>query len=478
MKALVQKTMLGSLLRWLLIPAWILCAVAIIVSLLIHHRNQRQAFIKHALNDICLLSEIYSANVPLPDMLEQLELASALHSGSNSHETRFRFNTVPASLSLGGPPTPIPSNAKAYRKGNCVIRVHSIWSKNGPLQIASIILPSNADAQQQQLLIQYLEKPHLKAFKATDFNTLIVLTMLINVLTFSFIVSLGVRRGLRPLASLVAAIRQLDSSNPGPIRVQNPPREIRYIEDTLNEQLQRIRDNVHRERQFLNDAAHQLRTPVAGILSQSELALTETNPELIRKRLEHIQQASERSATLIRQLLALSRGYESGSLGTILFDLPELARSVALQWVGPAADANIELSYEGEQNVLYNGNPELIREALNNILDNVLQHADGCTEAVVSVHRIQQEGHNQLALAVSDNGKGVHESQLHHLFDRFWINTTSHGSGIGLALVHQVAKAHQGRVDAALCQPYGLMIRMVLPLIENKTNTKSVSQHP
>ena len=145
------------------------------------------------------------------------------------------------------------------------------------------------------------------------------------------------------------------------------------------------------------------------------------------------------------------------------FDLPTLAREVALQWVGPAADAGIEVSYEGESHALLHGNPDLIREALHNMLDNVLQHARNCTEAVVSVYQLQQQDRCQLVLQVQDNGDAVPAAQLEHLFERFWSRSETHGNGIGLALVREIAQARQGRVEAVLRQPRGLLVRMGLP---------------
>ena len=134
-----------------------------------------------------------------------------------------------------------------------------------------------------------------------------------------------------------------------------------------------------------------------------------------------------------------------------------------MQWAGPAADAGIEISYEGEAQGLMTGNPELIREALGNLLDNVIKHARHATEAVVSVHADSQQGRCMLVLQVQDNGEGVTPEQLQHLFERFWTCDDNQGNGIGLALVREIAQAHEGRVEAVLRQPRGLLVRMGLP---------------
>ena len=467
MSALTQKTIRGSLLRWLLIPAWVLGLLGLVSSLLLHNLSHSEHLTRHSLDDLCHLGQLYSAETPLPKMLEQLELTSTLLARSGGHDTRFRFNTLPTLISLGGPPLPIPDDAEHVGKGSCQIRIHTSWDASGRLQIASLLMPAQ-DGSDKSLLIQSVRPFHPIDLRILDLGMQMALTTTATAILFSLIVFFGVRRGLRPLTSLVAAIRQLDSSQSGRIHVDHAPLEIRCIEDTLNEQLERISQQVQRERSFLNDAAHQLRTPIAGILNQSELALTEQDPARVRQRLEHIVQASERSAMLIHQLLALSRGYEAGSLGMVLFDLPELARKVALQWVGPAADIGIELSYEGEDNALYRGSPELLREALHNLLDNVLRHARACTEVVVSVHQTGAPDQRQLILEVRDNGQGLQESQLPYLFDRFWTGDESQGNGIGLALVQQIVQAHQGQVHAELGQPQGLTIRLLLPMNDSQ----------
>ena len=465
MNPAANHTIHSSLLRWLLIPAWSLAALAMLASLLLHKHDRQQHLMQQAQEELCLLANMYDPLIPLPDMLRQLELASSLLSGNASHgAVHFRFNSLPTLVSVGGPPLPVPDEARLLLHDSCTVRFHTLRLPQGRFQVASLLLPATG-TQGHHLLIQSMQRAAAVDAHILELGRHMALTTLVTVTLFSLIVLLGVRRGLRPLQQLVSAIRQLDSSKPGPVRTRQPPHEIRYIEDTLNQQLALIGQQVQRERTFLNDAAHQLRTPIAGIMSQAELALEEAAPPQLQWRLQQILQASERSATLIRQLLALSRGYAHGALGTVPFDLPALAREVALHWVGPAADAGIEISYEGESHALLHGNPDLIREALHNMLDNVLQHARNCTEAVISVYPRQQQGRCQLVLQVQDNGDAVPAAQLEHLFERFWSRSETHGNGIGLALVREIAQARQGRVEAVLRHPRGLLVRMYLPVV-------------
>ena len=463
MGALTQKTIRGSLLRWLLIPAWVLGGLGLLASLLMHNLTHRNHLVEHAHDELCRIGRMYQPDAPLQQSLSRMELASTLFSTATSHgHPHFRFNTLPTLLSVGGPPIPVPEDAWRYQQDGCEVRVHTIWDQGSRQQVTSLLITPER-AGDKRMLVQSVHFAPVINWRVLDLGLQMAISTVVVAIVFSLIVLLGVRRGLQPLANLVTAIRQLDSSKPGPIHVDKPPREIRYLEDTLNQQLQRIGDHVQRERQFLNDAAHQLRTPIAGIMNQAELALDDTDAQQVRQRLQHILQAAERGATLIRQLLMLSRGYENGSLGAVPFDLPQLAREVALQWAGPAADAGIEISYEGEEQGLMAGNPELIREALGNLLDNVIKHAQHATEAIVSVHADSQQGRCMLVLQVQDNGEGVTPEQLQHLFERFWTCDDNQGNGIGLALVREIAQAHQGRVEAVLRQPRGLLVRMCLP---------------
>jgi two-component system sensor histidine kinase TctE len=228
----------------------------------------------------------------------------------------------------------------------------------------------------------------------------------------------------------------------------------------VNELLDAVRRSLSQEKRFVNDAAHQLRTPLAGLVSQSELALKETELQPLRERVLKVHAGALRSAHLVHQLLSLARTEAEVALHPL--DLALLAREVAREWTPKALAAHVDLGYEGDTVVMVQGEKLLLREVLNNLIDNALHYAGSGTTLTVRA----RQGADRCWLEIEDDGPGLPEADLPRAFERFWrASELPGGCGLGLAIVAEIAQRHGGSATAHSVQPHGLLIRIDLPLL-------------
>jgi two-component system sensor histidine kinase TctE len=235
----------------------------------------------------------------------------------------------------------------------------------------------------------------------------------------------------------------------------------------LNQLLSAVRRGLGQEKRFLNDAAHQLRTPLAGLISQTELALAETDPQALRDRLNKVLAGAQRSAHLVHQLLSLARNEVEVKLQPL--DVAALARDVARDWTPRALKAGVDLGFEGIAHAQVAGEALLLREALNNLIDNALTYAGTGSEVTLSVH-VQA---HQVVLEVADNGPGLSPEDVPRVFERFWrASDLPGGCGLGLSIVSEIAQRHRGHAASLPVQPHGLRVQMWLPAINTETEQR------
>jgi two-component system sensor histidine kinase TctE len=290
---------------------------------------------------------------------------------------------------------------------------------------------------------------------------LLLLGALLSILVYG-----GISRGLKPLTRLQAQLgdrRKQALSDLSPIELTQAPQEVHALATALNQLLGAMRRGLGQEKRFLNDAAHQLRTPLAGLISQTELALSETDPLALRERLTKVLAGAQRSAHLVHQLLSLARNEVEVKLRPL--DVAALARDVAREWTPRALKAGVDLGFEGVDHMQIAGEALLLREAFNNLLDNALIYAGKGSEVTLSV---RAEG-DQVLLEVADNGPGLATEDVPHVFERFWrASDLPGGCGLGLAIVSEIAQRHRGQASSLAAQPHGLKVQMWLPGINTE----------
>ena len=239
----------------------------------------------------------------------------------------------------------------------------------------------------------------------------------------------------------------------------------------LNQLLAEVQESVAGQRRFISNAAHQLRTPLAGLKSQTEIALEANHDPALATRLQRVHESAVRSAHLVNQLLALARAEPeaAAALPRSAVDLQALAAGVAAELVPRALAAGIDLGIDsntgdGEAPAVWvMGHEALLREAVLNLVDNAIRYAGRGAEVTLSVTREPGPG-APAVLRVADNGPGVPAEQHEALFGRFFRAThEGSGYGLGLAIVREIATRHGGTAEASTTPPQGLTLTLRLP---------------
>ena len=345
---------------------------------------------------------------------------------------------------------------------------------NRPVRVALLDLDYGTLQARQTLRVQVAQSLTVRERIAHELLEQMLFPMGIMGLALSAVVYAGVLRGLQPLKRLEARIEQAGAISQAagvpqllllPIELTSAPQEVRSLATTINRLLEAVARGQLKEKRFLNDAAHQLRTPLAGLIGQTELALHESREPAVQQRLHKVLSAAQRSAHLVHQLLQLARSESNVEMQAT--DLAALARDVARDWAVRALAQDMDLGYEGEDTLSVQGHPLLLREALNNLIDNALNYAG--TGASVTV-RVAREPDGSLRapsalLVVEDNGPGVPPEHLGDLFARFWRGSDKPGGcGLGLSIVEEIALRHGGEAVAEAVGMRGLRVGMRLPL--------------
>ncbi len=216
------------------------------------------------------------------------------------------------------------------------------------------------------------------------------------------------------------------------------------------------------QKQFLADAAHQLKTPLAGLRMQAELAEREidagaTDAESLKRSLQQIAWSSQRAAHMVNQLLAMARAENrEQALRKQPLNLEDIVTETVRDFVPRAMDKHIDLGYEGPDTAdgaMLHGQPVLIREMVRNLVDNALQYtpAGGTVTARVLTDRLGQV----VVLQVEDTGPGIAEAERDKVFQAFYRSpdTLIDGSGLGLAIVHEVAQQHGAQITIGEAVP-------------------------
>jgi two-component system sensor histidine kinase TctE len=272
----------------------------------------------------------------------------------------------------------------------------------------------------------------------------------------------GLSRGLAPLKSLQRRIRDRDPDDVSPIDPRRAPEEIAPLVDAFNDLLERQNAIVAAQKRFIADAAHQMKTPLAGLRTQTELAMRERDPAELRRSLVQIARSTQRAAHVVSQLLALARTENLRDVATLQpLDLEALARQVVSDWVPAAIERGIDLGYESQRaqwdgdgrdaSARIAGHPLLLRELMNNLIDNGLRYTP--REGSVTV-RIVADGRRVL-LEVEDSGPGIPGTERALVFERFYrvLGTGVDGSGLGLPIVREIASQHGASVEVDDARP-------------------------
>ena len=316
------------------------------------------------------------------------------------------------------------------------------------LRVAYMYLAEPGADKMQWWLIEVGETLEKRSQLANKIIASVILPQFVIIPLAVVLVWFGLSRGLRPLKHLRERIESRREADLSPIVAARVPEELQPLTDAFNAMLARMQNNMDVQRRFIADAAHQMRTPLTGLKMQAQLAMRESDPRQLRYALENISTSVDRASHLVNQLLAMARAEtsEHSKQELAAVDLDQLLREVVETWVERSRARRIDLGYEAAGPAPILGDAFLLREMINNLLDNALRYTP---EAGRVTARVAVEG-DFVALEIEDSGIGISEEEATKVFDRFYRveGTGIEGSGLGLAIVREIAELH--RADASL----------------------------
>ena len=263
--------------------------------------------------------------------------------------------------------------------------------------------------------------------------------VMINLL--EWVVVQGVHSSMRAVNQLSEEIAQRSGDDLAPLAVDALPRELDLLVRHTNDLLVRMNETFAAQRRFVGHAAHQLRTPLAGLKLESELMLAKDLPDDVRVRAQRIKNVTDRMIRMGQQLLLLARVDPDARPqdNFVRIDLCEWVRTSGAEWLARARSAQVDLQLDApEEAVWIEGDPVLLDELLGNLIDNALRYAEHATQIRLQVTSTPP------TLAVEDNGCGILPEEQGKVFEAFYRSAQAieGGSGLGLAIVREIARAH------------------------------------
>jgi two-component system sensor histidine kinase TctE len=332
-----------------------------------------------------------------------------------------------------------------------------------PVRIAYQLLPAPWDAR--PILIQAAETRRQRSALSSRIISGVLLPQFAIIPLAVALVWLGLTRGLAPLTRLKTLIHARRPDDLSPIDLAAVPEELRPIVAAFNDMMSRLADNIGAQQRFIAAAAHQLKTPLTGLKTQTELALQESDPATLRGYLERIALGVDRAAHLTNQLLQLARAeasHETAAQKMAWLSLDELAREVTMECAPRALLRHIDIGFEAAPRPLkIFGVALLLREMLHNLIDNAIKYTPPGGSVTV---RACADGAG--VLEIEDTGIGIPREERARIFDRFYrvLGAPAEGSGLGLAIVREIAVLHDIEITVLDGRHgRGTLFRLALP---------------
>jgi len=453
------RTLRSQLIAWLAVPLLVLWSISTVLDYDIAKRFVNLAYDRALLEaalDIgrqvkLVEDQIY---VDLPEV--------ALQMLQSRESDRLYYLVIGPSNEYitGEPDLPAPSDASTDR-----VRYYDEEYRGRLIRAVAVRVPVQPGSARGAVMIHVAERITVRNDSARQLIAGMVLPQAVLIIAATLAVWYGVGRGLRPLASLRAEIESRSHRDLSAVSEAQAPRELQPLIRAMNDLLARLSAVLGAQQRFIADAAHQLRTPLAGIKTQTELALRNSQSHEVEATLRQLHTATEQTTRLVNQLLSLARA-EPGAKhqhATEPLDLAALARECTMEWVPRALERDIDLGFDGPQAaVTIEGNAFLLKEMLNNVLDNALRYTQRGGQVTV---RVVPDG-GIARLSVEDSGPGIPQRERERVFERFYrvLGTGSDGCGLGLAIVREIAHGHGAAItlDAG---PHGIgtSVQIVFP---------------
>jgi len=454
-----QRSLFGEILDWMLTPLLLLWPISLVLTWLVAQNIAGKPFDRALEYNARAMAQLITMRGSQPEFVlsrPARELLRADDSDTVYYQVRGpRNNLLSGERELPAPPITdkvLPDEVRVrddVMKG-LDIKVAYLWVK----------LPT---ADDQLVLVQVAETLEKRSVLATEIVKGVLLPQFVILPLAVLLVWLALVQAIKPLNQLEERIRARKPDDLSPIDARAVPLEVSPLVDAVNDLLLRLTDTIATQKRFLADAAHQLKTPLAGLRMQADLAQREgASAEDLKHSLRQIGRASIRATHSVNQLLALARAESSGSaMPRALCDLAELCMSVVRDSVPRALEKHIDLGYEGTQpgtlGCTLLGNATLLKEMIRNLVDNAINYTPSSLESpgMITARVLINPAGRALVLQVEDSGPGIPEAERELIFQPFYraLGTDVDGSGLGLPIVLEIAQKHGAKVSLEYTTP-------------------------
>jgi len=459
-----RRSLFGEILDWMLTPLLLLWPISLALTWLVAQNIAGKPFDRALEYNVQALAKL----VVVRNNQVQFNLTAPAREILRADDTDLVYYQVMGTRGeyLSGehdlplpPDEDKPTNGEVRLREDVIqgeeVRVAYTWIK---VDVKSAGPEATNAGTQQTVLVQVAETLEKRKTLATEIVKGTMVPQFVTLPLAVLLVWLALVRGIKPLAQLEKRIRARKSDDMSPLDETAVPEEVAPLVSSINDLLSRLKVSLTTQKRFLADAAHQLKTPLAGLRMQADLAQRETDTDELKKSLKHIGRASIRATHTVNQLLALARAETTGrSLAKQHVDLVLIVSEVMADSVPRALEKRIDLGYDGpaagEPAFQLEGNPTLLKELVRNLLDNAINYTP--EKGQVTVRLMTDRFSGVRVLLVEDSGPGIPESERELVFQPFYraLGTNVDGSGLGLAIVLEIAKQHGATItieDAAL----------------------------
>ena len=454
-----QSSLFGEILDWMLTPLLLLWPVSLVLTWLVAQSIAGKPFDRALEYNVGALTQLVTVNnnrihfnLPLP--------ARELLRADDSDTIYYQVLGARGELLSGERTLPLPPEEEKISFGEIHLRDDEVHG--AAVKVAyTWIKPTLPGAK--PALVQVAETLEKRSVLATEIVKGVMLPQFVILPLAVLLVWLALVQAIKPLNRLEERIRARRPDDLSPIDAQAVPLEVAPLVYSVNDLLMRLQESIATQKRFLADAAHQLKTPLAGLRMQADLAQREgATADELKQSLRHIGRSSIRATHTVNQLLALARAESSGSaMPRTTCDLADLTMSVVRDSVPRALDKHIDLGYEGAQPGATGGqlagNPTLLKELIRNLVDNAINYTPSSLEqpGVITARVLTDPFGKTLVLQVEDSGPGVAAAERELIFQPFYrtLGTEADGTGLGLPIVLEIAHQHHATVELEDTRP-------------------------
>ncbi len=454
-----QRSLFGEILDWMLTPLLLLWPISLALTWLVAQGLANKPFDRALVYNVqALAQQVRVGN----DMKAQFNLPQPASELLRADETDLVYYQVKGTSGefLSGE-RDLPEPPRDEEKGNSYeVRIRDDEMRGMEVRVAYTWIRLDANGH-RPALVQVAETREKRSVLAAEIIKGVMLPQFAILPLAVLLVWLALVRGFKPLSQLEERIRARKSDDLSPLDDKAVPMEVAPLVVSVNDLLERLKDSIATQKRFLADAAHQLKTPLAGLRMQADLAQRSgASEDDLKRSLQQIGRASVQATHTVNQLLAMARAEGGGgSLPQQPCNMVSMASEVLLDCFSRAADKGIDLGYDGAEahapGVMVKGNPTLLKEMVRNLVENAIHYTPSTPQrpGVVTLRVLVDPYSKVLVLQVEDNGPGIPPAERELVFQPFYraLGSDVDGSGLGLPIVREIAQRHGATVvvDAA-----------------------------